>query len=807
MNESSPGILILGGGVAGMSAALALSNRDVRVHLVEKQDRLGGNTANWACMATGLCQNCGACLGPEMADQLKHADNISIHLNTQITSLDRTEQGLAASLSSGITLTAAKAVLATGFTPFDPSAIPSYHTHTLEKVITTAQLNTLLREDRLAPVMGKAPKIAFLQCVGSRDREQNRDYCSQVCCKISMRHAKKIQYLIPDADISLFYMDLQIIGKETRAMADQLSTEIRLIQGVPAEILEDRETGRLTMVTEDPATLSRRSAEFDLVVLSVGMTAGEEGSGLSKILGTTPNSWGFFNTPEADPGKEIYVAGCARGPGDILSAVQDGRIAAAKILKDLDISVRPKTGIAVLGSGPQAAAVTRAVAGQGYEATVFNLGDAKILSINGTMDNFSIRYQDQNKKQTLTCGAVIAAPEPGNQSHSGNFKGAVSLAAFTALAPQHRPDNSLMLLDHYGPESKADARQALLAAMETRKAGRQVDVLMNKMLVHGPDGQQLYDQARKSGIRFLRYETPSDITIKATDKGLEISLKEATLPGIDLVLSPATLVVPDTTAPGPEFAELARLLKLGLDLEGFLQPANVRHRLVQSQRKGIYFAGPCHDDIDKADLDLEIRAILADLENRPPPVQARVWINEKKCAKCLTCHRVCPHGAIILNEKQRPQIMDGACFECQACLSNCPAYAIECQGLANTDLAAQAKKGRTLIYACERSAALAAEGLPPDTDLISIPCACRISADVLLRALVRGADRIIVSGCHDGNCRSGEGGAIARQGVEAVLALPGIQTEKVAWKAVAANEPGIFTKTISGTQPGKGTIS
>jgi len=793
MNETSPGILILGGGVAGMSAALALNNRPVQVHLIEKHGRLGGNTAEWACMATDRCQNCGACLGPEMVDQIRQADNISIHLNTEITALNTTAQGLAASLSSGKTLTAAKAVLATGFTPFDPATIPSYHTRTLDKVITTVQLNTLLREDRLDQLAGKAPKIAFLQCVGSRDREQNRDYCSQVCCKISMRHALKIRHLIPDADISLFYMDLQIIGKEIRTMAEQLSTQVHLIQGVPAEILKDPETGRLTMVTEDPATSSRISSAFDLVVLSVGMTAGAETAG----LGVPSNTWGFFNTPDSNPGKDLYLAGCAQGPKDILSSIQDGRIAAAEILKDLNIAPSPETGIAVLGSGPLAAGVAAAVFGQGHGAFVFDPGEAKILSINGTMDNFSILYQDLNQtqgaKKTLTCNAIIAAPEPAKHSHTENL----TLTSFTGLAPADRPDNSLILLDYYGPESKLRARQALLGAMETRSAGKQVDVLMNKMLVHGPRGQQLYDKARKSGIRFLRYESPSDINIQTEDKGVRISLKEATLPGTDLLLEAAVLVVPDTPAPAPEFEELARLLKTGLDREGFLQPANVRHRLVQSPRKGIYFAGPCHDDGDDTDLSLEIRAILADLDNRPPTAKARVSIIKDDCARCLTCYRVCPHSAIIIDEKHQPQIIAEACFECQACISNCPACAIESPGLGNTDLAAQAQKGRTLIFACERSAALAADNLPPDTDLASIPCACRISPDLLLKALVRGADRVIVSGCHEGNCRSEKGGTIARQGVAKVLGLPGITPGKVVWQAVAANEPGVLAKKLS----------
>ncbi|MCG8616709.1 MAG: FAD-dependent oxidoreductase [Desulfobacterales bacterium] len=815
MKDTSPEILILGGGVAGMSAALALSHRDVLVHLVEKTDSLGGNAASWACMATDTCQNCGACLSQEMADLIKKTETITTHLNTEITTLERNEKGMTAALSGGKTISAAKAIVATGFSPFDAAEIPAYHSDSQDKVITTAELNTLIREDKLSGMLGDAPKIAFLQCVGSRDRQAGRDYCSQVCCKISMRHAKKLRHQIPTADISLFYMDLQIMGKEARAAASDLAGEISLIQGVPAEILSHPETGRLTMVTEDPATLARKSMDFDLIVLSVGMVPPEKSRDTFDTLGMTPNTWGFFNTGAAIPGPDVIVAGCAKSPKDILGTRQEGQIAAATVLRELDLTADANTGIAVLGDGPDATAIAAAVAAQGYPAYLFgkgenlasgikDLGDAKLLAVDGTVGNFSIFHDINGRKATLNCGAIISAPPPETLANKNSFKGAISLANYADMPAADRPDNAVILLDYFGPEYKAPARQALTAALAARDAGKTVTVVLNKMLVHGPTGQELYDNARQAGVRFLRYATPEDVAIASGDKGFSITMKETTLPGHELAVDADTLVVPDAIAASPMFSELSRLLNLGLDMEGFMQPANVRHRLVQSQRKGIFFAGACHDDIDADDLNLEIQAILAALETGNGSAgsgsSGSVSINEKKCAKCLTCYRVCPHGAIILNEKSRPQIEPSACFACQACVSNCPAYAIESDGLANAELADHAAKGRTLVLACERSAALAAENvrnMPDNTDLVSIPCACRISADMILKALINGADRVITSGCHDGNCRSGDGPAIAAESAAKVTGLPGITPDRVSWQPAAANEPAVFSRIVS----------
>ena len=822
MNETTAQILILGGGVAGMSTALALENQDVDIHLVEKSDRLGGNAGNWACMATTSCQNCGACLIQEMADRLQSQANATIHTGTSLAKLSSGSAPVTATLSNGQRLTPYRIVMATGFSPFDPSGIPSYHAAEYDRVITTAQLNTLLREETLSAMTGPAPRIAFLQCVGSRDRKEGRDYCSQVCCKISLRHAKKLLHLMPEARLSLFYMDLQIIGKEARTGAAELAANMELVQGVPAEILEKGENGLLTMVVEDPATRSRVAREFDLIVLSVGMVPSSDNSQIRELLGITPNVWGFFNTPEAVLKEEIIVTGCANGPKDILGSRQEGRIAAAKILEALDkeTSAGELPGVAVIGGGDAALAAASAAAELGYPAYSFispsdNLTglprgvedwrSAKLMSIDGYTGNFTIFLEKEGRKEELTCGAVIAAPLPDILDRTAQFPGAVTLSTFAQTAPESRPEKILFLLDYFGPENKKFSRQTLEEALACKAAGKTVYILMNKMLVHGPTGQQMYDRARKDGIRFLRFDGPDNLEIQSTDNGFFVSFDEATLPGRKLSLTVDCLVVPQTLGPARGFKQTADLLRVGRDREGFFQSANVRHRLVQSPRRGIFFAGPGHDETDNQDLAAEIQAIMADLalqrrachsgsgDRAPAPVA----VNEKKCAKCLTCYRVCPHGAIILNEKSRPQIMPEACFSCQACVSNCPAYAIEADGFDNTAIAARAQKGHTMILACQRSGALAAKELPEATDLVAIPCACRISPDILMKALISGADRVIVSGCHEGNCQSVQGSSTARQQVEKVAAFPGMPREKLVFQAAAANEPHAFARMIT----------
>jgi heterodisulfide reductase subunit A-like polyferredoxin/coenzyme F420-reducing hydrogenase delta subunit len=835
MKKTSPSVLILGSGVAGMAAACSLANQGLPVHLVEEQSHLGGKAALWACMATDTCKQCGACLGIEMAEQVGAQSNITIHLNTKINTLKKNNQGVEASLNSGKTITAAKVIMATGFSPFDPAKIPSFHTDTSKNVITTAQLNTRLREENLSDLLDhtQTPKIAFIQCVGSRNRELKKDYCSQVCCKVSLRHAEKLLHEIPDALITLFYMDLQIIGKEIRQTIKELAPQIELVQGVPAEVLNNSDTPSVTMVIEDPATLSRAAREFDLVVLSVGMEPSPSLDETATLLGAIPNGWGFFDTPEAAVSKDIYIAGCAAGPKDILSSRQEGQILGAKVIEDLGFGKIPEMNVAVLGDGPQAVAIAKEVAAQGFPVYCFgapadarlaegttHLTHARILALDGTIGNFSIFHENMNKKENLTCGAIIAAFEPviSQNAGKGKFQTAMDLYAFAQQPPEACPDKTVILLDYFGPEFKSLTRLALTAAMAVKEAEKKtkkkiekkITIIMNKMLVHNALGQKLYDQARKLGIQFLRYNSPDDIKIQAKENSFYITLKEATLPALMLDLECNSLVLPPNIRPGPDFEDIAKYLGTSLDREGFLQSPNVRHRLTQSPRKGIFFAGTCHDEIDSHDLENEIQDILSTFKTQYLPGQdIGVVINEKKCAKCLTCYRICPHGAIILNEKMRPQIVADACFSCHLCVANCPAYAIESTNFTNYQIADitnknQPEKGKThgdkvIIFACERSAVLAAEkiSLPENTRLISIPCAYRISSDMVLKTIINGASRVIVSGCHEGNCRSMDGSAEARNQVTAISKMPGIAPGKVIWEPVAANETKKLLHIIS----------
>lgn len=822
MKKTTQNVLIIGGGVAGIAAARSLADQDVAVHLVEKAAVLGGHAAQWACMATDTCKNCGACLSIETADQVATQSNVVLHLNTGVASIEKKGPDHEVTLEDNTRFSVKKIILATGFSPFDPDRINSFHHGEYKNLITTAELNTLLKEETIGEFFQgkKAPKIAFIQCVGSRNRDQGRDYCSQVCCKISMRHAAKLTHLYPEAGITIFHMDLQIIGKEARPLFNTLSENISLVQGVPAEILRDRETDMLTLVAEDRETRSRKTRAFDFIVLSVGMLPSRDLDSVAGTLGLKPNAWGFFNTDQAALSKDVIVAGCAKGPADILASQQDGRMAAARVVEELGLKPVKTVKVAVFGEGPQAENTATMIASKGYPTYLFGpgtgleketpvtiLNSSRMISMGGTAGHFSFVYESGNKKQTLDCGAIVLAYEPAQSlprlpGLTNSPLGLETLAGFMDKDPDLCPDHIAILLDYSGPEYKSSARLALDTAIKAKSLGKTVSIIMNKMLVHGASGQRRYDLARQQGVDFFRFDKKDDLDISDSGHGVLIKLKEATLPSIVLDIPCDSLVLPSAITPGSGFKDAAALFRQPLDTEGFLQSPNTRHRLTRSPRKGIFYAGPCHDEVDTDDVTHEIDDILSALSLDAvdlPSVDPGVEIDQKKCAQCLTCIRICPHAAIVMNEKRRPQIVPDACFSCHLCVSNCPAYAIESKTLANDRMARKVKKEAIVVLACERSAALAAEGLAlPDTvSLTQVPCACRISPDILLRTLLKGASKVIVCGCHQGNCRSSEGSSVAAVSVKKVSNLPGVDAAKVLWEPVAANETRKFERIIS----------
>ena len=346
MNVNNPEVLIVGGGITGLTAALTLNRLGIAVALIEKSEDLGGPVRFFCCKATEACQQCGVCLLNDTVKSIKRANGIEVLLNSKLTDIkmDAKEFLYTYSRPGGGGQGRAKALLlTTGFTPFRAEDKPQYRTRKLPNVLTGLDLEKQLRENGkiLKPTDQRPPtSIAFIQCVGSRDPRLGRPYCSQVCCGYTLRMANHSKHKNPNTEITIFYMDIQTFGKDFPLFMEKTKKQLHFIRSIPGDIQEGK--GDQVILTFEPEEgRPTRKQAFDLVVLSIGIGPGPDHSFFIEKLGLTRNEDGFLTKGkrERDSLKGIFLAGTVQGPKSIAGSITQAYKAVEEIaeyLKQVD---------------------------------------------------------------------------------------------------------------------------------------------------------------------------------------------------------------------------------------------------------------------------------------------------------------------------------------------------------------------------------------------------------------------------------------------------------------------------------------
>jgi heterodisulfide reductase subunit A len=235
-------------------------------------------------------------------------------------------------------------VVATGYDPYNPTEKLEYGYGQFSNVITAMEIERMINASGpteghvVKPSDHKTPKrVAFIHCVGSRDEQIGKPYCSRVCCMYSMKNAQLIIDHEADTDVTLYYMDIRAFGKgfEEFYKNSQEKYGIKFLRGRPAEVIENDD---LTLIVRSEDTLLGKVTEYeyDLVVLSVGLVPPEGSEELRQTIGLSKSADGFLM--EAHPKLRpvdtltdgVYLAGVSQGPKDIPDAVAQGSGAASR---------------------------------------------------------------------------------------------------------------------------------------------------------------------------------------------------------------------------------------------------------------------------------------------------------------------------------------------------------------------------------------------------------------------------------------------------------------------------------------------
>ncbi len=341
MNTSRKTVLVIGGGVTGLTAALDLAQSGFSTIIIEATEQWGGHAAQLACMAADGCVSCGACVVHGKILQALSHPNIQMYLNTSIESVDKTKRfTVRLNQSQEVRHIEADAILlATGFTPYVPQAKP-YAYGQFANVVTTLDLDRNFRQGALVrrPSDNAAPRqMAFIQCVGSRDSRIGHLWCSKICCGASLRMARRIQYRQADTEITFFYIDVQTFGKNFQTYYADCKKRIRMIRAIPADILRTGDD-RLNVSYFDPDTQAYQEALFDMVILSIGLAPSESAKHLGAVLNIAPDVMNYTCGPKSVAAmlpNGIFIAGAAIEPMSIAESLDSAAGAADSIFQYL----------------------------------------------------------------------------------------------------------------------------------------------------------------------------------------------------------------------------------------------------------------------------------------------------------------------------------------------------------------------------------------------------------------------------------------------------------------------------------------
>jgi heterodisulfide reductase subunit A len=318
--------LVVGGGLAGMTAALGLANREFEVVLVEKEDTLGGMLNKLNRLAPTLTD--AHSFINQQIEAINQHPQITVFTKARVTEVQgfigkyevhiETESGLK-NIDIGVI------IVATGARILAPQGLYNYDG---ERVITQLEL-----EERLKEGLNKNVKnVVMIQCVGSRNDE--RPYCSRICCQTAVKNATLVKEQIPEGKVAILYRDMQMYGVENEEMfRDSKAKGVRFLHYDPAqppEVEPDR-------VNVYHSLLGRElTLPADLVVLSTPLIANEDAHAISQLLRIPIDENGFFMEghvklkPLDFATDGVYLCGSARFPSNIREAVAQGLGAASR---------------------------------------------------------------------------------------------------------------------------------------------------------------------------------------------------------------------------------------------------------------------------------------------------------------------------------------------------------------------------------------------------------------------------------------------------------------------------------------------
>jgi quinone-modifying oxidoreductase, subunit QmoB len=512
-----------------------------------------------------------------------------------------------------------------------------------------------------------------------------------------------------------------------------------------------------------------------------------------------------------------------------------------------------QSDVLVLGGGASARQIAADLAGQGLSVQLIDAGDAaqmptnngcptagvtplcgcRLMACSGQAGAFELRFEQAGRRFSSRVAGMVLAAAPKHRPAFDAYGLASSERVMTAseLARMLDSDTApgammagnprVAFLNGWQHETHpVMAARMLQLCLRMQQDGADTFFLAGNLKV-AVDGSEACCQAAKAaGAVFLKFSDRFP-EFETMDEGrVRISYWDETT-RMPFALAADFVIVDEHIAADPELIHWADILRLERDASGFAQSENVHRLGNETNRRGIFVANgarailsPTEQHADAGHVVLKVSQFLAGIDRAPLPA---VEIDQGRCARCLTCYRLCPHAAIDIDP--RMTVAPEACRSCGICVAGCPnrAIRIEDTRLATALLdftAPGANKAsgnafvpRLVAFCCDRSAVVARElalgtgyRLPPGLVFVEGLCGGTFSIQHLLSAFDAGVDGVMVLTCHPGNCHSELGTQNAQtrcaQAAKA-LAAAGVDEARIHFSTLAANMSSAFVQRVA----------
>lgn len=349
-------ILVAGGGISGMSAAIEGAKAGYTIHLVEKEDTLGGKQKDLHKQYPSQAPF-NSLVDPQLEEKLKEIknhDNIKVYTSATIQEIKGGPGAFDVKLQNGNRqeFKVGAIIAAMGWKPYDPNKLGHLGYGKSRNVITIIEFEKMVKEN---PDIQLPKNILFIQCAGSRDKN-HLPYCSSYCCGTSLKQAKYIRELSPASSVFIIYKDIRTPGLSEEFYKEvQKDDQVFFTKGEIDAVYP--ENGHIRVNVKETLLGDDISLSVDLVVLATGMVpASTEGLNLNYRLGKgLPelkydfSDSHFICFPYETRRTGIYAAGSVRAPMDIAACEEDASGAMFKAIQCVEATkrgeaVHPRSG-------------------------------------------------------------------------------------------------------------------------------------------------------------------------------------------------------------------------------------------------------------------------------------------------------------------------------------------------------------------------------------------------------------------------------------------------------------------------------